>query len=292
MKRTALIALMILGLAGIVQAETAVDESRPLAADGTVEIDNISGEITVVGWSGTTVVITGSLDDGVKNLAISTGGSRLRIEVEQHRRSHYSADAYLTIKMPSAANLDVETVSADISVEGVQGDLDLESVSGHVEVSGTTRSVEATSVSGDVIVFSTTGRSNLESVSGNVIIRGATGRIDASVVSGDIEIEGSTLEMIDAESVSGSISCTARPVDNGRFSLETMSGTVEMLISPDWNVDYYVETYSGSINNSIGPEPRRTDKYAPGKELRFSTGSGGARVSIESFSGSVKLRTR
>ncbi len=291
MKRTALIALMILGLAGIVQAETAVDESRPLAADGTVEIDNISGEISVVGWSGSNVVITGTLESGVEELEISSGGSRLRISVELDRHTRNNGSAYLTIKMPSTANLDVETVSADISVEGVHSDLDLESVSGNVEVSGTTRSLEAASVSGDVIAVSTSGRSELESVSGNVIIRSSTGRVEASVVSGNVEIEGSTLDILDAESVSGSISCTARPAENGRFSFETMSGTVEMSISPDWNVDYYVETYSGSIRNSIGPEAKRTDKYGPGKELQFSTGSGGARVTIESFSGSVKLRT-
>jgi DUF4097 and DUF4098 domain-containing protein YvlB len=282
---------MILGLTGIVQAETAVNESRPLAADGTVEIDNISGRITVAGWSGNTVEITGTIDSGVEELDISSGGSRLSISVELERHTRKGGNAYLTIKMPSTANLDVETVSADISVEGVRGELELESVSGDVKVSGETRSLEAASVSGEVVAVSTAGRSELESVSGNVIIRNATGRIDAAVVSGNIEIEGSTLEMLDAESVSGSISCTARPAESGRFSLETMSGTVEMSISPDWNVDYYVETYSGAIRNSMGPEPQRTDKYGPGKELRFSTGSGGARVTIESFSGSVRLRT-
>lgn len=291
MKKTLLIMLMVLGLAGFAQADRAVDESRPLAADGTVEIENISGEITVVGWSGNSVEITGKLESGVEELAISSRGNRLSISVELERHTRNGGSAYLTIKMPSTANLDIETVSAGISVEGVRGELELESVSGDVEISGETRSLEAASVSGKVVAVSTSGRSELESVSGDVIVRSATGRIEAAVVSGDIEIEGGTLDILDAETVSGSISSTARPAENGRFSLETMSGTVEMSISPDWNVDYYVETYSGSIRNSIGPEPKRTDEYGSGKELRFSTGSGGARVTIESFSGSVKLRT-
>lgn len=58
------------------------------------------------------------------------------------------------------------------------------------------------------------------------------------------------------------------------------------------NADFQIETFSGSINNDIGPAARRTDKYSPGKELRFTNGSGGARVSIESFSGSVKIHVR
>ena len=56
------------------------------------------------------------------------------------------------------------------------------------------------------------------------------------------------------------------------------------------DADFYIETYSGSIKNDIGPEARRSSEYGPGRELRFTSGGGGARVSIESFSGSVKLR--
>ncbi|MEE4272928.1 MAG: DUF4097 family beta strand repeat-containing protein [Thermoanaerobaculales bacterium] len=290
MKKTALVTLMVLGLAGLAHADIVVDETRPLTADGVVEISNISGDVAVVGWSGDSVVITGTLEQGVKNLEISAGGQRLRIEVEQHRRSRTSSDADLMIKMPSTANLEVETVSADISVDGIGGDVELESVSGRVEVSSCARSLEASSVSGDVLAVSAAGRSELDSVSGDVIVRNASGRIDAESVSGRIEIEGGALDLLDGETVSGSIACSARPTDNGRFTFETMSGTIDLRVSPDWSASYYVETYSGAIRNDIGPEPRRTDDYGPGKELRFTTGSGGARISIESFSGSVRLR--
>jgi len=289
MKKTALMMLVALAVVGVAQADRTVDETRPLAADGRVVISNISGEIKVAGWTGDGVNITGTLEDGVRELDISSGGNRLTIEVELERRSRRGS-AYLTIKVPTNANLEIETVSANISVDGVAGELELESVSGHVEVSGEPRSLEAASVSGNVIAASTALSSDLESVSGNIIVRHATGRLDASVVSGDIEIEGGVLESFDGESVSGSIFCAARPTDRGRFDMETMSGKIEMVVPQDISADFYIETYSGSIKNEIGPPPKRTDEYGPGKELRFTAGSGGARVSIESFSGSVKLR--
>jgi len=291
MNKTTLMILVTLAVAGIAQADRMVDETRPLAADGRVEISNISGEIEVIGWSGDGVSITGKLEDGVEELVLSSGGSRLSIEVELERRTRSNGSAYLTIKVPRTADLEIETVSADISVDGVLGELDLESVSGQVEISGETRSVEAASVSGDVIATSTSGSSELESVSGNIIVRQATGRLDADVVSGNIEIEDGILDSFNAETVSGSIFCAAVPTDRGRFSLETMSGTVEIVVPSEINADFYIETYSGSIKNDIGPAPKRTDKYAPGKELRFTAGSGGPKISIESFSGSVKLRT-
>ena len=291
MKKTTLIILVALAVAGVAQADRMVDETRPLAADGRVEISNISGEINVIGWSGDGVSITGKLEDGVEELAISSGGSRLSIEVELERRTRHNGSAYLTIKVPRTADLEIETVSANISVDGVMGELQLESVSGRVEISGETRSVEASSVSGDVIATSTSGSSELESVSGDIVVRHATGRLEAAVVSGHIEIEGGNLESLDAETVSGSIFCAASPTDRGRFTFETMSGTVEMVVSSEINADFYIETYSGSIRNDIGPKPKRTDEYSPGEELRFTAGSGGAKISMESFSGGVKLRT-
>jgi DUF4097 and DUF4098 domain-containing protein YvlB len=292
MKKTTFLVLVVLAAAGMAQADRMVDETRPLAADGRVEISNISGKIEIIGWSGDGVSITGKLEDGVEELAISSGGNRLSIEVELEHRPRNNGSAYLTIKVPTTADVDVETVSADISVDGVMGELQLESVSGRVEVTGETRSVEASSVSGDVIATSTSGSSELESVSGDIIVRRATGRLEADVVSGNIEIESGNLDSFDAETVSGSIFCGASPTDRGRFTIETMSGTVEMVVSSAINADFYIETYSGSIKNDIGPAPKRTDEYAPGKELRFTNGSGGARISIESFSGSVKIRTK
>lgn len=292
MKKTALMMLVALAVAGIALADRTVDETRPLAADGRVEVELISGDVKVIGWSGDGVAITGRLDDGVEELEISGGDSRLSINVELERRTRNNGNAYLTIKLPTTASLTVETVSADITVDGVLGELELESVSGRVEVSGETRSLEAASVSGDVIATSTAGSSELESVSGNVIVRHATGRLDAAVVSGNIEIEGGELDSFEGESVSGSVFCAAVPTGRGRFTMETMSGRVEMVVPQDINADFSIETYSGSIKNDIGPSPTRTSKYGPGKELSFTTGSGGARVSIESFSGSVKLRVR
>ena len=292
MRKTAVVMIaLVIASAGVADADRTVNESRPLDPGGQVEISNISGEVNVIGWSGDAVIIEGRLEEGIKELAISSGGSRVSIEARQMRRRGYSAEAFLTVKIPTAAGLEVETISADITVDGVDGEVELESVSGKVEVSGRPSLLEAASVSGNVVATATAGRSELESVSGDVIVRSASGRLEAGSVSGNIEIEGGELHSLNAETVSGSIFCAAVPSGSGRFSLETMSGTVEMVVSESADADYYVETYSGDIRNTIGPKPRRTDDYGPGKELRFSTGSGGGRVVIESFSGSVKIRT-
>jgi DUF4097 and DUF4098 domain-containing protein YvlB len=291
MKKAMFWMLVAMAAAGVAQADRTVNETRPLAADGRVEVDNISGEINVIGWNGDGVEITGTLEDGVKKLDIMSSGSRLSIDVELEHNTKHNGSAYLTLKIPVGANVDVETVSADISVNGVEGEIDLESVSGGIEITGETGPLEASSVSGDVVATVTTGNAELESVSGDIVVRRATGRLETTVVSGNIEVEAGDLDSFHAETVSGSIFCAANPTEHARFSLETMSGRIEMVVTRDVDADFSIETYSGSIDNKFGPPPKRTDEYGPGKELRFTNGSGSARITIESFSGSVKLLT-
>jgi len=291
MKKSTAFLLLALALTGFASAERAVERTVPLPAHGRVEINNVAGTVAVVGWSKPEVAVSGTLDDNVKDLDISTSGDRVTIEVELNRKARYSAEAHLTVKVPTSAGVDVETVSADISVDDVTGDIDLESVSGNIEVSGETRSLSATSVSGDVRVASATGRTELESVSGKVVVARVTGRLEVSAVSGDIELDSGTLESLDLETVSGSVRCRVAPSAGGRFSIESMSGKVELVVPADVSADFKIETYSGSISNSFGPSPRRTDEYGPGRELRFTAGSGDARIAVESFSGNVQLDT-
>jgi hypothetical protein len=79
---------------------------------------------------------------------------------------------------------------------------------------------------------------------------------------------------------------------DGDVDIETMSGMIELIVDAGGSASYELSTFSGSINNDIGPEPRRTSKYTPGKELSFNTGPGGPRISLNSFSGTIKLMTR
>ena len=47
--------------------------------------------------------------------------------------------------------------------------------------------------------------------------------------------------------------------------------------------------FSGDIDNELGPAAVRSGEYVPSKSLEFTLGSVAARVSVESFSGNVKL---
>ncbi len=294
MKKYTMLVALILAAATAAWASQTVNESRPIASDAEVWVENLAGSLVFEGWDRSVLEVTGTLGDGVERLDIDSDEDGISIEVvfdeEYHGRQVDPTD--LTIRLPRGVSLEVETVSASISVSGLLGELDLESVSGGIRVDGTPSGVDAESVSGDVIVAMAPDGADLATVSGTIQVAGVSGAIDAENVSGSIVIEGDRLYGADLETVSGNIECHAVPGTHGDVDMETMSGTITLYVDADAPAYYELNTFSGKIANDIGPEATRTSKYTPGKELSFNTGSGGPRISLESFSGAIKLLTK
>jgi len=79
---------------------------------------------------------------------------------------------------------------------------------------------------------------------------------------------------------SGVIRCSTLTVNNG--------GTFKDM-GVDAGADITVTTMSGRIENGLGPDRPSRPAHGPGQRLSFSTGGGGAKVSIQTLSGSVIL---
>lgn len=291
MRKSALVILMV-GLAvAPAWAQRTVDETRPLSPTGTVSVSNVEGSVTVVGWSNAEVSITGELAPDVKELSIRGDSNELSIEVEVPRHGEI-LETDLVIRVPAGAAVEVETVSADVELEGVHGSIDVETVSGRVKTSGRPSELSIETVSGEITVAEAAPRTDLQSVSGEINVQLAAGRLDAESVSGSIRIENGSLEEASFETVSGSITYVGDIVGRGEFDFESMSGNVTLDLPASVSAEFDVTTFSGDIDNDIGPRAQRTSKYTSEKELSFTAGSGGSDVSVSSFSGSVKIKTR
>jgi DUF4097 and DUF4098 domain-containing protein YvlB len=290
MKKQAVLAAVVLLAVAPAWAQRAINEVRPLNADGSVTISNLAGSVKVIGWSNAQVEITGTLGKNVEDLEIEGDASELTIDVDVPRHAD-DLDTDLVVKVPATADIDIETVSATIEVEGVTGSLDLETVSGWVRTSGRPREMSIETVSGD-ITLAEAARADLSSVSGAIVVQLAVGRLDAETVSGAIRVDNGSLEAGSFETVSGKISYAGDIVGQGEFDFESMSGSISLELPSSVSAEFDVTTFSGSIDNDIGPHARRTSQYTSEQELRFSAGSGGSKVSISAFSGSVKIKTR
>ncbi len=297
MKRTATnttILIAALLMVGFGWADQPVNESRPIDPGSDVGIEVLSGSVTIEASGQNLVEVTGTLGDGVEDLEIDADEDGVYIEVEYDEQYHgrQDVDTDLTIRVPAGVALSVETVSASVSVTGLTGELDVETVSGAVDIASTPSELDVETVSGSIYVNRAPHEADISSVSGLIEVREAEGMLDAENVSGSITIHGGVIDGGDFETVSGDITCHAAAKPGSSLDMETMDGTITLTIDANLVASFDLTTFSGSIENQIGPEPKRTSKYTPGKELSFNTGTGGPDISLESFSGSIRLITR
>ena len=305
-----------------------IDRTVPSSPTGRVEVVNIAGSVRVTGWDRNEIRIVGELGRGTERLAVEGGGDRtvIRVVVPQNARNVDGTE--LEIRVPNRKDVAVRTTSAEIGVEGVTGSVSATSTSGDVTVSGSPRQVTATSTSGevrldvntrlvragttsgdvtvsgrvqegvavsstsgDVVVEATAAEVASETVSGSFSLSGATRRVSATTVSGSVAMESARVQFLSFESVSGELAFSGELLPGAAVNIESHSGDVLMELPRNVAVDFKLNTFSGDIENEFGQQARRTDRYAPGRELSFSTGRSGV-VAIRTFSGTIRLERR
>jgi DUF4097 and DUF4098 domain-containing protein YvlB len=286
------LAAALLLAAGAALAGTPIDERTDAASDGTIIVENINGSVVVTGWDKNEVHLTGSLSEDADELIFERDGDTVTIEVKFPRRIRGNVEeSDFDIKVPEGSSLEIETVSADIDVEGVRGEHDLESVSGNVTVEGDAKRLDAESVSGFVEVTGRIPEVSAESVSGRITLEGTEGEADASTTSGGIEIVGGNFRRVSCESVSGKIRFEGTPAEDGEFHFECLSGSVTLVLPSDLSAEVEVESFSGSIDSDFGGKVHHP-KYGPGASFDAVYGDGDADITVETFSGSVKIREK
>ena len=287
------IALVALGLTvpATAMAERFVEETRSLAADGSVRIENEFGDIEIAGWDRNEVRITGDLSDDVRELEIREAGNGLRIRVDYHdRRSIDGAD--LDIMVPKGASVESHSVSGDIDAGGLEGELvEMRTVSGDIEVGASAQRLNLNTVSGDIDFSGTASRVSVETVSGEIDLSGVGGEIEASTVSGDVNVHGDALASGEFEAVSGDVEITASLDDGGRLNVSSMSGDIDVYLPSGQEAEFNAQTFSGDISSAFG-QARSSSSRGPGKRLEHREGSNGATVTLNSFSGDVTIRKR
>ena len=136
-------------------AGTPIDQTRPLAPTGRIEISNLKGSIEVRAWDRNEVHVSG---EGVEKVVVDGSRDHLEVKVEYPNRRGWGDDrtepTRLVLQVPLRANLDIESVAADIRVDGVAPrELDVESVSGNITIAAAPGEADVSSVSGDGLLL-------------------------------------------------------------------------------------------------------------------------------------------
>ncbi len=301
----ALLGLSLAAAAPPARAQSRIEERRPAAADGIVEIENAAGTIKVIGWGKDEVQVTGTLGARAEELEFVSRPRRTRIQVEVRGNPHrVSSD--LEIRVPAGSRIQVESYSAAIDVRDVTGRVKAESVSGSISIAGRPDEVDVESVSGAISVSGPAKRVHASGTNASVTIRGVSGVIDAESVNGVLDVSGSEFQEARLETVNGSLRFDGGLIANASLDVETVNGSIELRLPANLGADFTISSYGGAIDSDfevrLGPGPirgsrrdrdrDRHDHDDGAKEMRFTSGGGGAKVSITTLNGRIALRKR
>jgi hypothetical protein len=285
--------------AGTAWAGSPIDQTREAPAAGVVVIDNLSGTIDITGWDQNQVKVKGTLGDGVERLEFSRDGDRTTVKVVYPRGVKFkgwghggAGETDLAVHVPKGSTVRANGVNVAVTADGVTGSLELKTVNGDIHIAGSPAEVDAGTVNGKIEFKGSSPRTHLESVNGPLEITGAHGEVEASTVNGDIHLTGGDLDRAKGSTVGGDIVFDAVPTSRGSIDLESHSGDVILYLPKSLSAEFDVSTFSGDISNELGPKAERTDRYAPGMELKFALGDGDARIEASSFSGSVEIKEK
>jgi DUF4097 and DUF4098 domain-containing protein YvlB len=186
--------------------------------------------------------------------------------------------------------LTVNGISSDIDVRDVCGEAELQSVSGEVHLACAQGNVSVQSVSGDVSVGDVRGRLEVTATGGDVTVHNARADVAAHSVSGDVVLDHVEGQDVSAESVSGDIGFGGPIREGGRYRFQSHSGDVTIRPEGGLNATISVSTFSGDLESdfpvTLTPGQGR---FRP-REFEFTVGSGNARLTLASFSGTIYLR--
>lgn len=230
-----------------------------VGAGSTVNIQNISGNVTVTGYDGDAITVSGFKEGRDRDLVeVDDRSSQNAVDVRVRYPERCNCDASIRfqVRVPRsvAYRFDaVSSVSGDVEVRTVKGDLRAKSVSGQVTVEDANGSTNASSVSGDVRVGDNAGSVNAQSVSGNV---------EVAVV----RLEGT---------------------DDMKFS--STSGDVRVRLPRTLDAEVEMSTLSGELETDFPLEIIKP-RHGPGQKARGRVGSGSRNLRISTISGSISLK--
>ena len=235
-----------------------------IGARGTLSLQTISGSVELRATDSDEVVVRAVSENGRGDdlpIVVRRTDGGLHIEAEKRTfemfgsffRGHSGID--FSIEVPRTAQVEIKSVSADVSARSLAGDQTYKTVSGDL-------SVEADG-----------GRLRLITVSGDIELRpSASVEVDINTTSGDINVRGASLSNFNARTVSGDVQVVAGLDAGSLHTIETVSGDFDLKPA-----------------NGVRVEVRRGMDMGRGEGRILVAGDGAAQVRFRTLSGDVHV---
>jgi DUF4097 and DUF4098 domain-containing protein YvlB len=228
-------------------------------------------------------------------------GSRRRVSLRAPSASWLPwtspVDVEVAIELPRKSRITARTINGGIKAEGVEGELDLHAANGAIEVKGAPEEAYLETMNAAIKFEGERSGVVAKTLNGEIELKGVSGEVSANTVSGRIKVEGEQIERAELRTMAGEIELDSSLAKGARVNARSFSGPVVLRLPEGTSARFEVQSYSGGIESGFAARldgdddggARRSWGPGPGRPLSFVVGDGDARISIESFSGGVKI---
>ncbi len=277
-------ALLVGALALLSAPAPRTDTTFAVPPDARIQIDNFHGSVDVRTWDRNAVRISAEHTASVR-IEVRRTGSMVRIE--SSRRSGPARNVEYVVTVPARAALRISGPFSDVSVDGARGDVIVETVRGDVRVRGGDGLVELRSVEGDITLEGARGRITLGAVNEDIHVRDVAGELSLETVNGDVHLLRVESSRVVASTVNGDVVYDGTIRDDGSYSLTTHNGDITIGIPEGANATLSISTFNGDVDSAL---PLTLTELRRNRRFSFAVGQGTARVDLESFNGTIRLR--
>lgn len=276
-KALSLSVLSLVLLSTAAQADETLTEkfskTYPLAADGSLSLKNVNGNVTFEAWDRNEVQVDAEKKVKAENetearqildkvrIDVQAGPSAVRIETKMPKRedrgfwdlltggNQANASVTYRIKVPRDAIVETDNVNGNVRLTGTGGSGRLETVNGSIDVEGT---------SGALV---------LESTNGRIQVAGAEGTVKASTTNGSIQAD-----------------LTRIPADKD-LGFSTTNGSVTVRLPRDARLSVDAAATNGRVESDFEVDGGTSTR----KRLTGTINGGGGKLHIRTTNGSIEI---
>lgn len=264
--------------------QSRIDTTFAFDRRGTVNLALSSGEIIVRAWNRDQIQVRARSERSIVRMDATS--ARLSLDLARPR----GGDTRFEVMVPVGVRVSARATNGDISVNGTKGGVEARTQSGDLNVEDAGDMIDLGSLSGDISARGLTGSVDVNAMSGEIMLSDIKGDVEATSVSGDIDLRNVVARYVRAKSTSGDITYDGIIDSTGRYELGSHSGSVYLTIPQNTGGLLTVSTYNGSIESDF-PITLKPGEHGT-KRFTFEIGKGEARISAESFSGDITIRSK
>lgn len=140
-----------------------------------VVVDRIGGDISVVGWEGSEILIKADEED----VRVEQVGDEIRLSCEND----------ISLRLPKASTLTFTLIEGDAAVRGVSGDVSIRTINGDLSMRDV-GSVSIESINSDLSLRGVHGSLYVKNANGDVSIRDVDGEVNIESITDDLALRG------------------------------------------------------------------------------------------------------